>query len=212
MIDVQEISRLHQRTVAAWHEQEISDPYSGLLSIVCQQHSFNFRLWHQEDIARSTVADDSIIADVKRKIDKFNQQRNDWIEKIDDCLTRLIHERGVQTESAAPINTETPGSVIDRLSILELRIYHMREQLDREDVDKNHCQSVSQKLALCLLQQDELLGALQKLLNDIGAGSVRHRTYRQMKMYNDPALNPFLYNSDTNETADPAIAAGGRAA
>ena len=95
MIDVQEIGRLHQKTVSDWHEQEISNPYSGLLEFVCDQHSFNFRLWHQEDIARSPVADDQMIADVKRKIDKLNQQRNDWIEKIDDFLTRMLDERGV---------------------------------------------------------------------------------------------------------------------
>ena len=118
MIDVQEIAQLHRRTVTAWHQQEISNPYGGLLEVVCQQHSFNFRLWHEEDIARSPVADDPTIAGVKRRIDKLNQQRNDWIEKIDDFLTGLLRERGVATPQDAPINTETPGSVMDRLSIM----------------------------------------------------------------------------------------------
>lgn len=197
MIDIQEIAQLHQRTVADWHLGEIDNPYSGLLAIVCEQHSFNFQLWHQEDIARSPVADDHTISQVKRRIDRFNQQRNDWIEKIDDFLTQMIQERKIEVADEAPINTETPGSVIDRLSIMELRIYHMLEQLERDDVAADHFESVRQKLALCRLQRAELLEALQMLLNQIGHGQVRHRTYRQMKMYNDPSLNPYLYNSET---------------
>ena len=193
MIDVKEIFQLHEKTVCDWHVVEITNPYSGLLEVVCQQHSFNFQLWHQEDIARSPVADDPIIADVKRKIDKLNQQRNDWIEKVDDFLTQMLDDRNVQTLEGAPINTETPGSVIDRLSILALRIYHMQEQLDRDDADSEHHAKVSAKLDLCKIQQTELSGALQKLLNDIAGGEVRHRTYRQMKMYNDPSLNPEIY-------------------
>lgn len=202
MIDVQEISQLHEKTVADWHQQEISNPYSGLLELVCDQHSFNFRLWHQEDIARSPVADDTVIADVKRKIDKLNQQRNDWIEKVDDFLTRTLVARGVRCNEDAPINTETPGSVIDRLSILELRIYHMQEQLDRDDADDQHRQSVSAKLELCQVQRAELSDALQKLLDHIAAGTVRHRTYRQMKMYNDPSLNPYIYQQGNDSPSD----------
>jgi hypothetical protein len=205
MIDVQEIGQLHQKTVREWHESDISNPYSGLLEFICDQHSFNFRLWHQEDIARSPDVDDATIAEVKRKIDKLNQQRNDWIEKVDDFLTRMLDERGADVNEQAPINTETPGSVIDRLSIMELRIYHMQEQLDREDADEAHRQSVSGKLALCQVQKSELSAALQQLLNNISAGTVRHRTYRQMKMYNDPTLNPYLYSRDSADgEATPA--------
>lgn len=194
MIDVQEIGRLHEKTVSDWHQQEISNPYSGLLEFVCDQHSFNFRLWHQEDIARSPVADDAMIADVKRKIDKLNQNRNDWIEKVDDFLTRMLDERGVVSSESAPINTETPGSVIDRLSIMELRIFHLEEQLERDDANAAHQQSVMAKLSLCKTQRSELSQALQELLDNIANGSVRHRTYRQMKMYNDPTLNPYIYD------------------
>ena len=201
MIDVTEISQLHEKTVCDWHEVEITNPYSGLLEVVCQQHAFNFQLWHQEDIARSPVADDPIIADVKRKIDKLNQQRNDWIEKVDDFLTQMLQDRNAQSVEGAPINTETPGSVIDRLSILALRIYHMQEQLDRDDADSQHRSKVSAKLELCKIQQAELSGALQKLLNDIASGEVRHRTYRQMKMYNDPSLNPEIYGHGESGSA-----------
>ena len=201
MIDVKEIAQLHTKTVCDWHEVDITNPYSGLLAVVCDQHSFNFQLWHQEDIARSPVADDHVIADVKRKIDKLNQQRNDWIEQVDDFLTRMLQERDVQTDVEKPINTETPGSVIDRLSILSLRIFHMQEQLDREDADADHRMKVAAKLELCKIQQVELSDALQKLLVDIANGNIRHRTYRQMKMYNDPSLNPAIYQHDAPATS-----------
>lgn len=196
MIDVQEIAQLHKKTVSDWHGQDICNPYPGLLGLVCDQHSFNFRLWHQEDIARSPDVEDAEIAAVKRRIDKHNQNRNDWIEKVDDFLSQIVFERNIEPKPGAPINTETPGSVIDRLSIMELRIYHMREQLDRDDASPEHMNSVSQKMALCQVQQAELQEALQQLLNNVAAGKVRHRTYRQMKMYNDPTLNPYLYKSE----------------
>ena len=99
----------------------------------------------------------------------------------------------------APINTETPGSVMDRLSIMELRIFHLLEQLERDDANEEHRTRVTQKLALCQIQQRELLDALQLLLNNIAVGSVRHRTYRQMKMYNDPTMNPYLYQRQSAE-------------
>ena len=193
MIDVREIAQLHRATVERWHDDEISNPYSGLLAVVCNQHAFNFRLWHQEDIARCPDSDDSTIAQVKRNIDKLNQQRNDWIERIDDFLTQMLAERNVQLRDKAPINTETPGCAIDRLSILSLRIYHLEEQLSRSDVSEAHLGSVRDKISICELQRDELVEAVQQLLSDIGAGRKRHRTYRQLKMYNDAALNPYLY-------------------
>ncbi len=192
MIDVQEIAKLQEQTVAKWHQEKITNPYSGLLEIVCQQHSFNYRLWHEEDQARCPNADDKTIAQVKRNIDQLNQKRNDWIEKIDDGLTMLLEERGVIPHSRAPINTETPGSVMDRLSILALRIYHLQEQLQRQDVAPDHMDSVRHKIAVCQLQKNDLMVALQQLLNEIGSGDKRHRTYRQFKMYNDPKLNPYL--------------------
>ena len=136
---------------------------------------------------------DEKIAEVKRAIDGFNQNRNDWIEKVDDFISELVDSSDVVVSDDARLNTETPGSVFDRLSIMSLRIYHMIEQLDRDDVEQTHFDSVNQKIALCRLQQDELSSSLQELLDDIFAGRKRHRTYRQMKMYNDPTLNPYLY-------------------
>jgi len=196
-IDVNQIVELQTETVARWHKQPIDNVYEGLLKTVCKQHSFNYQLWHEEDIARSRDVTDAEIARVKRSIDGFNQQRNDWIEKVDDEITDLLVDSGVAINENAPMNTETPGSTIDRLSIMSLRVYHLREQLDREDVSQEHLDSVQQKIAICLLQQDELKNALDQLLQDIFAGRKRHRTYRQFKMYNDPTLNPYLYKAKT---------------
>ena len=195
MIDVTKIVELQTDTVERWHHEAIDNPYQGIESTICQQHSFNYQLWHEEDIARSRDVTDAEIARVKRSIDQFNQQRNDWIEKVDDEITEAVEKAGTAADPSVPMNTETPGSTIDRLSILSLRIYHLREQLERDDVSQEHLDSVQQKIAICLLQQDELKNALQQLLDDIFAGRKRHRTYRQLKMYNDPALNPYLYKS-----------------
>ena len=173
MVDIQAIRKLHRDLVERWHEQEVDNPYissprvrvdggaiparcgstvataalppdDGLLGIVCQQFSFNFRLWHEEDIARSPDADDSRIAQVKRNIDRLNQQRNDWIEKIDDHFSETLAARGVTPRPGAGLNTETPGSVIDRLSILALRIYHMEEQIRRPTPPRNTWRRVNE--------------------------------------------------------------------
>ena len=195
MIDVRQITDMHRETVARWHAQEIDNPHDGFLGIACQQHSFNYQLWHEEDIARSPDVGDARIAQVKRAIDRFNQQRNDWIEKLDDAITDLLQQRGVTAADGARLNTETPGSVIDRLSILALRIYHLDEQLQRTDATPQHIEAVQRKLAVCLAQHDDLSTSLAELLEDIFAGRKRHRTYRQFKMYNDPTLNPYLYQA-----------------
>ena len=113
----------------------------------------------------------------------------------------MVESSGVDVLDDAPMNTETPGCTIDRLSILALRVYHLREQLERDDVSQEHLDSVQQKIAICLLQRDDLKKSLSQLLDDIFAGRKRHRTYRQFKMYNDPTLNPYLYQAKTQTAA-----------
>jgi hypothetical protein len=194
-IKLEQVISLHAQTVARWHNEPIDNPYDGLLATVCTQHSFNFQLWHEEDIARSPDVRDSEIARVKRSIDGFNQQRNDWIEKIDDQIIQMVPEFGTAAADDAPLNTETPGSVIDRLSIMSLRIFHLEEQLERDDVVQEHFDSVNHKIAVCKLQLHDLTQSLHQLLEDIFSGRKRHRTYRQFKMYNDPTLNPYLYKT-----------------
>ncbi len=189
---VHELTQLQIDAVDRWHREAIEQPYDGIKSLVCQQHEFNFRLWHEEDKARSPSATDQEIATVKRAIDKLNQARNDMIEKVDDALTEVLCEAGVPA-SVGPINTETTGSAIDRLSIMSLRLYHYREQAEREGVDATHREKVVERIKLCEQQHSDLSNSLQQLINDIFAGVKQHRTYRQMKMYNDPTLNPAIY-------------------
>jgi len=195
-LDIKQITDLHEQTVAGWHQGPVENLYTeSPWNIICQQHSFNFLLWHEEDIARSPDVGDQRIAEVKRAIDGYNQNRNDWIEKIDDWITDTLVANQVEVAANAPLNTETPGSVIDRLSIMSLRIYHMREQTERSDATSEHIESVERKIAVCLLQQDDLSNSLAELLDDISRGRKSHRTYRQFKMYNDPSLNPYLYEA-----------------
>ena len=195
MESIAEITRLHKDLCVRWHSQPVDNKHDGLLGIVCQQFSFNFLLWHEEDIARSREVTDARIAEVKRAIDGYNQKRNDWIEKIDDWITEEIARRGIPTQPDARQNTETAGSAIDRLSILALRIYHLQEQRDRADATPQHRENVTAKLAIALAQMDDLSRSAQELLDDIFAGRKRHKTYRQLKMYNDPTLNPYLYKA-----------------
>lgn len=201
LLDVPSICRLHEDMVVRWHEREVDNVYSGPFQIICQQHGYNFQLWHEEDIARSKDVGDSRVAQVKRNIDRFNQQRNDWIERVDDWLTEEIGRRGIQPKSNAKQNTETSGMAIDRLSILSLRLFHLREQTARTDVDTQHLESVRRKIAVCLVQQEDLIRALTDLLADIESGDKVHKTYRQFKMYNDPTLNPYLYKSPATKAA-----------
>jgi hypothetical protein len=192
---VQQITALHRETVARWHEIEPDNNCDGLLNIVCQQHQFNYLLWHEEDIARSPDVSDGRIAAVKRAIDRYNQQRNDWIEKIDEALVQRLAAEGVLPRAGARLNTETPGSVIDRLSVMSLRMYHLDEQRTRDGANDAHRSTVRERLARCRTQHADLSQSLAELLDDIWAGRKMLKIYRQMKMYNDPTLNPYLYGA-----------------
>lgn len=190
---VQQVTHLQHQTVARWHHVAPDNPYDGLLAVVCQQHQFNFLLWHEEDIARSPDVGDERIAQVKRAIDGYNQNRNDYIERVDEALIALLSASGITPLPGARVNTETPGSAIDRLSIMSLRVYHLREQLERDDATDTHRQKVEERLARCHLQHADLSQSLVELLEDLKTGTKMLKVYRQMKMYNDPSLNPYLY-------------------
>ncbi|MEX0675518.1 MAG: DUF4254 domain-containing protein [Pirellulales bacterium] len=193
MIDVDEITDLHAHTVALWHTQEIANPYTGFLQLVCQQHTFNYLLWHEEDIARSPNVGDARIAAVKRAIDGYNQKRNDGIEQLDAALLQMLAEQKIEPAPGARQNTETPGSTIDRLSILALRRYHMREQANRADASEEHRAKARSRLDVLAEQHRDLAQSLRELLEDIFAGRKRLKVYFQFKMYNDPTMNPYLY-------------------
>ena len=203
MHNVKAVVEMQIQCVARWHLEPLDNPFlqdgsiSSLMANTCQQHQFNYLLWHEEDIARSPDVTHAEIAQVKRNIDRYNQARNDWIEKVDDWITADLESQSIQSGPGTKLNTETPGSAMDRLSILALRIFHLDEQLARQDVDQQHVEKVNMRIAICRLQQSDLTTSLEELLVDIYSGSKRHRTYRQMKMYNDATLNPYLYSKKT---------------
>jgi hypothetical protein len=189
------IDALLTHLVAHWHDFEVEHSEEGLRGRICDLHRFNFLLWHEEDIARSPHVTDGRIAQVKRAIDRYNQARNDAIEKVDDCLIAQLAARGIVAGPDAPAATETPGAAIDRLSILELRRYHMREQAERRDATEEHRAKAAGRLEILDLQREHLIAALDRLLGEIFAGERPLRVFRQMKMYNDPSLNPYLYTA-----------------
>ena len=149
--------------------------------------------WHLEDIIRDPHIVPVEALDLKRRIDKSNQDRTDLVERIDSYFLELYHD--VAPLPDATINTESPAWAIDRLSILALKIYHMQEQVSREDATEEHRQRCEAKLAILQEQQRDLSLAIDQLLDDIKAGRKYMKVYRQMKMYNDPSTNPILYKN-----------------
>lgn len=147
--------------------------------------------WHYEDIIRDPKIDPAEALVLKRKIDKSNQDRTDLVEQIDDWF--LAKYKDVRIAEEATINTETPAWAIDRLSILQLKIYHMKEETTREDASAEHREKCRQKLNVLLIQNEDLSSAIEALIQDIAAGRKCMKVYKQMKMYNDPSTNPVLY-------------------
>lgn len=147
--------------------------------------------WHLEDIIRDPDIDPLEALALKRRIDKSNQDRTDLVEEIDTYFREKFAH--VKVLDDATINTESPAWAIDRLSILALKIYHMREQASRNDADEAHTQRCQAKLDVLLEQRTDLTTAISQLLDDIAAGRKYMKVYRQMKLYNDPATNPVLY-------------------
>lgn len=151
--------------------------------------------WHMEDEIRNPKIEPAEGLSWKRRIDQSNQDRTDLVERIDDHF--LNEFSGIKPKQGAKINTESPAWAVDRLSILALKIYHMQEETKREDAAKEHIARCSAKLEILLQQRVDLSAAIDELLEDIRNGDKYMKVYRQMKMYNDPSLNPVLY--DTKE-------------
>jgi hypothetical protein len=197
-----EIAALQVHATVTWHEDaDASAPIlgvriggEGFRDTVLAQHRANFDLWHVEDLARDPRATDAEIADVKRAIDRYNQQRNDLAERCDALLLEQLAARGLP-DPEAELNSESPGLMIDRLSILALRIFHTQEEIERAGAPAGHAERNRQRLRLLTEQRDDLAGCLDRLWAETLAGTRRFKVYRQLKMYNDPTLNPSIYGS-----------------
>jgi len=172
----------------AWHIRETRMQEDALLSYIQRNHWHNFQLWHEEDVARREDLPPERIRDAKRVIDRNNQLRNDAVECIDEVLSAEL-----PMKTTGRRHSETPGMMIDRLSILSLKIYHMNEQTRRTDVSATHVETCARRLSVLLEQRLDLHASLLMLLAEIRNGQAWFKLYRQFKMYNDPALNPQLY-------------------
>lgn len=159
---------------------------------VLRQHRANFELWHIEDEARRPNASDAELANVKRRVDQTNQRRNDLAEVLDRALLAWLLPRQLP-DPAAALHSESPGLMIDRLSILSLKIFHTREEAQRMDAPSGHAERNLARLSILLGQRTELAACLDALWMETTAHRRRFKLYRQLKMYNDPSLNPSMY-------------------
>ncbi|MDR0511300.1 MAG: DUF4254 domain-containing protein [Rikenellaceae bacterium] len=166
-------------------------PAGSLQALLYEKNWVDAVQWHLEDIIRNPSIDPAQALSIKRRIDASNQTRTDMVEYIDSYL--LDKYKDVQPLPDARLNTETPAWAVDRLSILALKIYHMRAETLRADVSPQHVAACQARLEILLSQQIDLSTAIEELIDDIEQGRKRMKTYKQMKMYNDPALNPILY-------------------
>ena len=189
MVSAPEIAAHQAALTARWHQVTPAVTGEGFIRKVEENHLRNFSLWHTEDVARRDDIGFEPIYRAKRDIDRFNQERNNFAEEMDKALVAALKPR----ESGVPRNSETPGMIIDRLSILALKEFHMHEETVRSEATPEHRAKCGEKLARIRRQRDDLTGCLGELLAEVAAGRRTFSVYFQFKMYNDPALNPQLY-------------------
>jgi len=200
MAFTEQCNDIFRRVVEDYHlKDDVDTPISNPYPRDSVEHSLYLKCWidavqwHLEDIIRDPHIDPVEALSLKRRIDRSNQDRTDLVEQIDTHFRRQFAD--VKPLPDARLNTESPAWAIDRLSILALKIYHMREQAERTDADEEHRQRCKAKLDVLVEQQSDLSLAIDQLLDDIAAGRKYMKVYRQMKMYNDPNTNPVLYGS-----------------
>jgi hypothetical protein len=188
---------IFEESIAQYHivnrvDQEFTNPYpkNEITNLLYKKNWIDTVQWHLEDIIRDPQIEPKVALELKRKIDASNQERTDLVEYIDSYfLQKYAEVKGIPN---ATINTESPAWALDRLSILALKIYHMKEEAERADASPAHRQTCQHKLSVLLEQKKDLSTAIDQLLNDISDGKKYMKVYKQMKMYNDEELNPIL--------------------
>lgn len=198
MMDARKFNEIFDTVVADYHRfddinKECTNPYeSGSLDFLLYKKCWIDAVqWHLEDIIRDPQIDPVKALEIKRWIDRSNQERTDMVEYIDSYLLDLFKDVAISPD--AKVNTETPAWAIDRLSILALKIYHMHDQAARTDATPEHVQKCKDKLCVLMQQRADLTESINGLLSDIASGKKYMKVYKQMKMYNDPSMNPVLY-------------------
>ena len=191
-------NRIFNRSIEEYHrwddvDHPIDNPYApGTIDhLLYHKNWIDTVQWHLEDIIRDPAIDPAEALLIKRRIDKSNQDRTDMVEYVDSYL--LDKYKDVTPAEGARLNTETPAWAIDRLSILAVKIYHMQQEVERKDASPEHVAKCREKLRILLEQRADLSMAITQLLDEIESGKKYMKVYKQMKMYNDPALNPVLY-------------------
>ncbi|MHB8536281.1 MAG: DUF4254 domain-containing protein [Sulfuricaulis sp.] len=189
------VSAYHDACFATpdWARGATAQFADGAWKYIELNHRFNCLLWDEEDQARRVDVSDTAIAANKRAIDRYNQGRQDAIEHIDELLLERL--AGIEPSAGARQNSETAGSMIDRSSILSLKILHMQRQTERTDASPAHVETCHAKLAILRQQRADLQRCFDRLLTEAARGETYFKVYRQYKMYNDPTLNPYLYGS-----------------
>ncbi|HSU27631.1 MAG TPA: DUF4254 domain-containing protein [Chitinophagaceae bacterium] len=198
------LNKIFNECTADYHVKDnvdapIQNPYptQDVKHLFYQKNWIDNLQWHLEDIVRDPNIEPVKALGIKRRIDRLNQERTDTVEQIDQYF--LLQYNNVTALPTATLNTESPAWAIDRLSILALKIFHMKAETERKGASSEHRLTCHQKLAVLLEQQKDLSLAIDRLIDDIAAGKVKMKVYKQMKMYNDPSLNPVLYQQQTSE-------------
>ncbi len=198
MLNANQCYEAFQRSIDDYHVHDHVDtsiknayPPASFEHLLYAKNWIDTVQWHLEDIIRLPEINPVEALQIKRRIDKSNQDRTDMVEKLDDYF--LEQFKGVTSKASAKINSETPAWLLDRMSILLLKIFHMKEQTERKDASAEHIEKCKAKLNVLMEQRADMQLAFDQLMEDIKSGDRKMKVYRQMKMYNDASLNPMLY-------------------
>jgi len=202
-MDAERCNKIFLESITDYHKydninQPIDNPYEegNVKWFLYLKNWIDTVQWHLEDLIRDPEISAEEVVKLKKRIDHSNQERNDTVEKIDNWFIEAFKD--IKKKENVQLNSESPGLIIDRLSILALKVYHMQEQVNRKDAGKEHSDDCQVKLQILLKQQKDLSQCFNELIEDIKNGIRYMKLYRQMKMYNDPSLNPIIYSKGQN--------------